>query len=197
MSQRTLTAAKNLVRKDIKKRIKLLKNAEKVRQSKIISQKLFALDVYKNCKSVSTYLHMPSEVYTDLILTDIFQNEKKCYMPHYVGENMSMVRLMDQADYDALPLTSWNIKQPVDDEVRECAIDGGNGLDLIIVPALGFTMEGDRLGRGKGYYDKYFGKYESAFNKKPILIGLGYSCQIMENLPVDEYDVRLDHVLTV
>lgn len=197
MSQRTLTAAKNLVRKDIKKRIKLLTNAEKVRQSKIISQKLFALDVYKNCKSVSTYLHMPSEVYTDLILTDIFQNEKKCYMPHYVGENMSMVRLMDQADYDALPLTSWNIKQPVDDEVRECAIDGGNGLDLIIVPALGFTMEGDRLGRGKGYYDKYFGKYESAFNKKPILIGLGYSCQIMENLPVDEYDVRLDHVLTV
>lgn len=197
MSQRTLTAAKNLVRKDIKKRIKLLPNAEKVRQSKIISQKLFALDVYKNCKSVSTYLHMPSEVYTDLILTDIFQNEKKCYMPHYVGENMSMVRLMDQADYDALPLTSWNIKQPVDDEVRECAIDGGNGLDLIIVPALGFTMEGDRLGRGKGYYDKYFGKYESAFNKKPILVGLGYSCQIMENLPVDEYDVRLDHVLTV
>jgi len=193
-STRTLQAAKKLVRKDIRMRINKLTAAQKEEQSIAITNKLLSLDCYKSCNSLSVYLSMPTEVYTNQILQDIFKRRKKCYIPHYIGETMSMVRLKDQDDYDNLPLTSWNIKQPSDNEVRACAIDDG-GLDLIIVPGLAFTTNGLRLGRGKGYYDTYFTRYKERFGKQPYLIGLAYDCQLLEELPVDEYDIQLDCVL--
>ena len=194
MSQRSLRAAKQIVRKELRAKLKLLTNEEKIQQSHIITKKLLSMDVYKNSKSLSVYLNMPSEVYTNDILTDIFNNNKKCFVPHYIGDEMNMVLLKNQEDYDSLPLTSWNIKQPADDEKRICALEG-DGLDLIIVPALGFTKEGLRLGRGKGYYDNYFRKYQSVFNRKLVTIGLAYTCQVLDDIPTDELDVKLDHVL--
>merc|ERR1712126_522546 len=167
MAQRTLRAAKNVVRKEIKQKLRQLSEEEKIRESKIITQRLLQLDAYKNATSVSSYLHMPTEVFTTDILNDLFTSKKKCFIPHYVGDNMDMVLLNGFEDYDSLPLTSWNIKQPADDEQRERATDGA-GLDVIIVPALAFTVDGDRLGRGKGYYDNYFNKYEKVFNAKPV-----------------------------
>ncbi|XP_057312202.1 5-formyltetrahydrofolate cyclo-ligase-like [Hydractinia symbiolongicarpus] len=193
--QRTLRAAKQAVRKELRAKLNNLSDEEKARQSRVITEKLFSLDVYKNCQSLSLYMSMRSEVYTDDILADVFKTKKKCFIPHYIGDDMKMVLLKDQEDYNNLPLTAWNIKQPANEEIRECAIDSGTGLDVIIVPGLGFTKEGCRLGRGKGYYDGYFRKYEAKFQKKPITIGLGYTCQILDSIPVDEFDVQLNHVL--
>jgi 5-formyltetrahydrofolate cyclo-ligase len=51
------------------------------------------------------------------------------------------------------------VAQPEDAEARENALSDGRGLDLIIVPGLAFTLEGDRLGRGKGYYDTYLERH--------------------------------------
>ncbi|XP_065669575.1 5-formyltetrahydrofolate cyclo-ligase [Hydra vulgaris] len=193
-SQRTLRSAKQLLRKEFKETLRLMSHQDKVEQSKIITTKLFLMDIYKQSKSISLYLSMPTEVFTSDILADIFKSNKVCYIPRYIGKDMDMVYLKDQDDYDKLPVTSWNIKQPNDDEKRESSLNG-NGLDLVIVPGLGFTKSGFRLGRGKGYYDQYFHKYEKVFLKKPITIGLAYTCQIKESLPNDDFDVQLDYVL--
>ena len=56
---------------------------------------------------------------------NIFETGKECFIPKYVGLKMDMVRLKDWADYEALPVTTWNIKQPADDESREDALDAG------------------------------------------------------------------------
>lgn len=192
--QRTLRAAKQLLRKEIKARLKGLSNEEKSQQSRIVTNKLLSLECYQNSRTLSVYLSMPNEVDTQDILADIFEKQKKCFIPHYAGDEMKMVTLKDQKDYDDLPVTSWNIKQPDDAEARACAIDEG-GLDVVIVPGLGFTRTGLRLGRGKGYYDNYFRKHEQLLNKKPVLIGLAFECQMVDELPADEFDVNLDLVL--
>ena len=76
-----------------------------------------------------------------------------------MGSNrMDMVRLYDMEDYDKLPVTKWNIKQPAEDEEREEALDAEEGLDLILIPGLAFTQGGARCGRGRGYYDTYLEK---------------------------------------
>ncbi|XP_002164126.1 5-formyltetrahydrofolate cyclo-ligase [Hydra vulgaris] len=193
-SQRTLGSAKQLLRKELKEKLRQMSHQDKAEQSKIITTKLFSMDIYKQSKSISLYLNMPTEVFTSDILADIFKSNKVCYIPRYIGKDMDMVYLKDQDDYDKLPVTSWNIKQPNDDEKRESSLNG-NGLDLVIVPGLGFTKSGFRLGRGKGYYDQYFHKYENVFLKKPTTIGLAYTCQIKESLPIDDFDVQLDYVL--
>ena len=84
------------------------------------------------------------------------------------GNRMDMVRLLDMEDYDSLSRTKWNIKQPDENDEREEALDNdGGGLDLILIPGLAFTREGDRCGRGRGYYDTYLQKAQDKFGKIP------------------------------
>ena len=64
-----------------------------------------------------------------------------------------------------------------------------------IVPGLGFTTTGLRLGRGKGYFDNYFRKHEHLLNKRPALLGSAFECKMIHELPANEFDVNLDLVL--
>lgn len=61
---------------------------------------------------------------------------------------------------------------------------------LVLVPGLIFTEAGDRLGRGKGFYDKYLGRFQG------IKVGLCFSEQIMDALPTEAHDVPLDYIVT-
>lgn len=70
------------------------------------------------------------------------------------------------------------------------------GLDILIIPGRAFTKSGHRLGRGKGYYDKYLSRYKEKFNGKlPYTIGLAYAQQVFDELPVTENDASLDEVI--
>lgn len=62
--------------------------------------------------------------------------------------------------------------------------------EIIIVPGLGFTKTGKRLGRGKGFYDRYLEKNSA------IKIGIAFEDQVLEDLPVDAHDVMMDFVVT-
>ena len=68
------------------------------------------------------------------------------------------------------------------------------GLDLILMPGLGFTTVGDRIGRGKGYYDTYL---QQCHNRgfSPFTVALAFNQQICETIPVGENDKKLDYVL--
>lgn len=124
---------------------------------------------------------------------------------------MKMLRLYDFDDYEQLPLTRWNIKQPnPDDERRENPMMTGDTdvtgfslylfyindetfwipstdpLDLILLPGVAFTQNGGRMGHGMGYYDKYLHKYFNRFPdrrkiNKTLLVGLGFREQIVDD----------------
>lgn len=65
-------------------------------------------------------------------------------------------------------------------------------LDLILVPGLAFDLSGNRLGWGKGYYDKWL----ALLPPETMRIGVGYSFQVLKHLPAEKHDQRLDLVLT-
>ncbi|XP_076102402.1 5-formyltetrahydrofolate cyclo-ligase-like [Mytilus galloprovincialis] len=188
----SLKAAKGLLRKEIKQRAAGLTETEKQRQSKIVTEKLFSLEKFQASKRVSVYLHMSDEIQTVAILQHLIKN-KECFIPQYIGPKMKMVKLNSWQDYTELPETKWKIKQPADDDVRPDAIDTG-GLDLIIMPGLGFSSDGDRLGRGKGYYDTYLQKCED-MGYRPYTVALAFKEQICESIPTDTHDKKLDLVL--
>ena len=66
--------------------------------------------------------------------------------------------------------------------------------DVILVPLLGFDTQGFRLGYGGGYYDRTINQLRQY--KKLTVIGLGFSCQKMPEVPVGAYDARLDAIVT-
>ncbi|XP_067023220.1 5-formyltetrahydrofolate cyclo-ligase-like isoform X9 [Acropora muricata] len=166
MNPVVINEAKKVLRREIKKRITTMSDELKLKESISIMNKLIGMEEYKLSRRISVYLSMPSEVETEGILKDIFQTKKDCFVPRYIGSNMDMVKLDSMEDFFSLPLTSWNIRQPAEDDEREEALLSG-GLDLIVVPGLGFTKHGLRLGRG-----------------------LAFSTQICDDLPVTERDMK-------
>ena len=67
--------------------------------------------------------------------------------------------------------------------------------DVILVPCLAFDQRGFRLGYGKGFYDRYLGKYLKK-NKNIETIGIGFSFQKYKKIPTDKYDIRLNKIYT-
>merc|ERR1711970_822756 len=106
---------------------------------------------------------------------------------------MDMVRIHNMDDYNSLPVTSWNIKQPADDDEREEALESG-GLDLILVPGLAFTKDGCRLGRGRGYYDTFLERCVRA-ERTVVTVALAFREQVVDQVPTDQHDVPVQHVL--
>lgn len=80
---------------------------------------------YRDSKRVSLYLSTKDEIDTAPILKHIFEMGKEAFVPQYHGKNMEMVKLKSIEDYEALPLTKWNIKQPSISDCRENALETG------------------------------------------------------------------------
>ncbi|EHB07840.1 5-formyltetrahydrofolate cyclo-ligase, partial [Heterocephalus glaber] len=151
---------------------------------------------YQKSKRISIFLSMQDEIETEEIIKDIFQQGKTCFIPRYQfqSNHMDMVKLASPDEISSLPKTSWNIHQPGEDDVREEALSTG-GLDLILMPGLGFDNHGNRLGRGRGYYDTYLQRYLQLQGTKPYTIALAFKEQLCHHVPVGEHDVRVDEVL--
>eukprot|EP00063_Salmo_salar_P008179 XP_013983014.1 PREDICTED: 5-formyltetrahydrofolate cyclo-ligase-like [Salmo salar] len=125
-----LRAAKQAMRREIKKRVAALDDQEKLRQSRVISQKLFKHPMYASCERIAVFLSMHDEVRTEEIIQDLFKHGKTCFMPKYLTQgtsnHMDMVKLTSMEDMMSLPLTSWNIRQPAaNDNTREEALETG------------------------------------------------------------------------
>ena len=82
----------------------------------------------------------------------------------------------------------WGVMEPVQGEPV-----GADEIDLMIVPGVAFTPKGERMGRGKGYYDRYLGR--EGFRAQTI--GVCYAHQLIESLPVEAHDKRVDKVFCV
>jgi len=190
--------AKKALRSKMKTILAGISSESKKTQSQAVSSKLFQLPSYKSARSVAVYLSMEEEVGTNIILEDILNTGKICYIPkyHMDSHKMDMVRLVDWQDYMALPVTKWNIKQPGEDDIREEALDSDEGLDLILIPGLAFTKTGARCGRGKGYYDTYLARAKEKQGTAPLTVALAFREQVLEEVPTDQHDFKIDHVLT-
>lgn len=187
--------AKIALRQQIKQVLMGMSIEEKLLQSNYVAGKVLQHSKYLAASRVCIYLNLPDEIQTDGILKHIFNMGKTCFIPRYNAETMDMVRMETLEERNTLPKTKWNIPQPSEDCQRDEAMETG-GLDILIIPGRAFTKSGHRLGRGKGYYDKYLSRYKEKFNGKlPYTIGLAYAQQVFDELPVTENDASLDEVI--
>jgi 5-formyltetrahydrofolate cyclo-ligase len=149
-------------------------------------QQVRNLSEYQNARVVSIFLSMPGkEVSTRDIVLDAFSQGKAVYVPYIytVGgakskdKVMDMLKLRDQTDFDSLVPDSWGIPSLDKGSVTqrgnalggagllrdaEAPSDALPDLDLIFMPAVAFDQSRNRLGHGKGFYDRYLHKYHAA-----------------------------------
>lgn len=201
MTNSEMQQAKKLLRASLKASLRQLTPADRETQSMSVVNKLIQSVAFRDSQRISVYLPMSDEINTLPLVKAIFDFKKDCFIPKYVGDSMEMVRLKSFEEIEQLPKTPWNISQPADDEdawlnpPRENALLSG-GLDLIVVPGLGFTERGERIGRGKGFYDSFISRcFSSKQRLQPHLVALAFKEQLCPNIPVDDRDKLVDAVI--
>lgn len=190
-------AVKKALRKEIGQKLRGMDLNEVRRQGEVVQEMVLHHPAFLKSRRIGVYVHMERELATDKIIQAILQpnSDKLCFVPKFdpATEDMKMLRIRDQEDFINMKANNWNILEPMEDG-REEAIETG-GLDLVICPGLGFDGENRRLGRGKGYYDRYLTKLDSRQETPAIKIGLALSVQMVDEIPTTPQDITLDEVL--
>ena len=185
---------KHKIRKHIKSIINSYSALEKRRKSDIIRDKLLNEEEFKKAKCVVSYVSMGEEADTHQLIDESIRMGKIVGVPVLLpakggkGEKKLMIsRITDRMKQ--LEVGPYCISQPKPSDIKpiSCA-----EMDLILVPALAFDRKGRRLGRGKGYYDRFLGNIpESA-----LTVGLCFDFQMMESVPTLPHDIPVRMVIS-
>ncbi|CAK1584259.1 unnamed protein product [Parnassius mnemosyne] len=192
MSRLTPNPAKVLIREKVAASIAVLSTEEKKRQSQIVYNKVINHPSYKAANNIAIFMSTDQEVDTAPMIAHIQARGASAFIPQYAGGKMRMLKL-EPGDENSMPLTKHGILQHSKDQIREDALDAG--LDLIIAPGVAFTRNGGRVGHGGGYYDKYIANLRKNPDTAPKVIAIAFKCQVLDEVPMDEQDQRIDEVI--
>lgn len=169
---------------EIRKKIKRLRMILSEEDKRAASESVFAIlensAAFMMADKILMYHSLPDELPTHEFL-DKWCGRKQFYLPRVNGVNLDILPY----DKSRLELGSFQIEEPSGDDC--CDADD---IELIIVPAVAYDKKGNRLGRGKGFYDRLLS------STKATKIGVGYDFQLLDSLPVEEHDVPMDMVIT-
>ncbi len=131
-----------------------------------------------NCCFLST----ATEINTQPIIARAWSESKRTVVPKIINKQMVFVEITSGSNFN---LGQMNIKEPIDSTIFDITL-----IDLAIVPGLAFTVYGERLGYGAGYYDRFL----SLFCGDTVSLALGV--QLVTSLPLEGHDQKVSHILS-
>ena len=154
--------------------------------SKIVSKHLIEWFVFKKATKIFGYLSFGNEVIVDEVLKHALVHGKEVFVP-YIFEHEDLMLPVRLHSFDDIVFGRYGIRTVKNPEF--CKKPGK--IDVILTPGLAFTKAGGRMGLGKGYYDRFLPTAENA-----VKIGVTLTPQVVEELPLAVYDIRVDHLVT-
>ncbi len=186
-----------MTKQELRKYIKTLIPEEGIRktESERICKIITQTAEYKAAPLVLLYMALDDEVSLSLVIDNALDSKKTVGLPR-IRPQSSLMDFYKVADHtQLLEETKYGIKEPEpcqEDFINPCTIPDGT---LIIVPGRAFTKGGCRLGRGKGFYDRWLSKIPSDKKNRVHLCGVCFPQQIVESLPCDEHDILMTKVI--
>ena len=166
---------------------KSLNNRQRSEYNSKILQQVVNLPEYKKAESIFCYLTFQSEVDTLPIIKQAMLDGKRVAVPKVNGDEMDFYEITSLSDCEE---GTFHIMEPVTNKLMEPA---KHMTTLMLVPGLAFDANRNRMGYGKGYYDKYFEKYGK---DRFIRAALAYDLQVIHEVPCNHLDVQMNYVIT-
>lgn len=182
---------KTEVRNYMKELKRNLSSSQIQEYSKAISECLINDTAFIQCTHLFCYVAFNQEVLTNDIINLALSRNIKVAVPKIIDNEM---KFFDIDSLDGLQRNSYGILEPqIINSLNMEVMPNMKQSNLVIVPGLAFDKNKNRIGYGKGYYDSFFHKYQHIPMKK---IALAYEFQVMKQLPAEEFDIKVDKIIT-
>lgn len=172
--KRILNVRNNMSKEDVKK------------NSNAIMDKITSLDIYKHSKVVFIYMDFKNEVITSNLIKHMLSEKKRVVIPYTDSINTVLIpsEITKESDLKQNSFGYFEPKSILPVNIEE--------IDLVIVPGVVFDKNLNRIGFGKGYYDKILNRLKPSAKK----IALAHDFQVLEDIPAEEHDVKMDMIIT-
>lgn len=171
---------KSDIRRKIKNLRMMLSEMEKESAAEEVFGRLEKTAAFMMADNILMYHSLPDELQTIRFLRK-WRDRKRFFLPRVNGVNLDILPYEETR----LEFGSFHIEEPTGDDVVDV-----DDIELMVVPAVAFDRKGNRLGRGKGFYDRLLS------STKATKIGVGYEFQLFDSIPSEPHDVAMDMVIT-
>ena len=176
-----LLAEKRKMRELLAQKRRLLTSENIAEQSAQLLAHLEQMPAFQEAKTVLIYYPMHNEVDV-LALVKKYKKEKVFLFP--VVRHKSMTACPYEGN-TTMHRGKYNIPEPTTAPYHGM-------IDMVLVPGVGFDKQGNRLGRGGGYYDRFI----NSLDRPTTLVGLGYDFQLVDKVPANRRDKKMDYIIT-
>ena len=181
-----VVSRKEALRRQLRAILRSMSEAERAAGSRLICERLVSDPLWSDARAV--LLFVPTRLEPDVtpLLDRAVREGKQLALPrHRAADDSYEACWVERPERDLMP-GLYGIPEPG----KNCAPVAGNSLDLVLVPGIGFSADGGRLGRGKGYFDRLLAAIPG------VTCGVAFDCQVTSEVPVESHDVVLNCILT-
>lgn len=175
---------KKQLRQWIRERKRMVGSSQKRKQSEIITREILEHPNIKTASTILLYAALPDEVETQGLLDNLSKKGKTVLLPVVI--NQEELELRQYKGPQDLHIGAYHIPEPAG--VPFLNLDQ---IDVAVIPGMAFDDYGNRLGRGKGYYDRLLEKIPQCYK-----IGICFDFQKFTHIPTGPYDVKMDEVIS-
>lgn len=171
---------KEEIRRQVKVRKSILTQEERQAAADTVFEIIETTAAFMLSDHILMYNSLADELPTHAFF-DRWSTRKHFYLPRVNGVNLDILPY----DKSKLHLGAFNIEEPDGDDIVDLSI-----IELIIVPAVAYDRHGNRVGRGKGFYDRLLAE------TRAVTMGVAFGCQLYDEIEPDEFDVPVQYVIT-
>lgn len=171
---------KNEIRHNVRARKRLLDDDTRRSAALQVFSLLERTAAFMMADNILLYHSLPDELST-IDFIDKWHKSKHFFLPRVNGVNLEILPYSKSR----LHLGAFNIEEPDGNDIYDMS-----QIEMVVVPAVAYDKKGNRVGRGKGYYDRLLR------NTKAVKIGVAYNFQLVDSIDTDDFDVPVDYVIT-
>lgn len=171
---------KDDIRRCVRARKQFLTDDERRSAALLVFHRLEQMAAFAMSERILVYNSLPDELSTREFIRK-WHGVKRFFLPRVNGIDLEVL------PYEATSLRSgaFHIEEPTGDDITDAST-----MELVIVPAVAYDRNGNRVGRGKGYYDRLLSR------TKAFTIGVAYDFQLFDQVETSSFDIPVDMVIT-
>ena len=189
-----MTSSRADIRKQIRKQRQQLSESQRDAAALAIADNLARTTLFRQSRRIAGFIANDGEPSLDPLMQLAWRRHKQWHLPIIGLPNLNHLWFGRYDEDDELVINRYGIPEPA---IALHQTTPAWGLDLVLMPLVAFDADGNRLGMGKGYYDRTlkFLRHRRCW-RKPRLVGIAYEFQKIEQLPFQSWDIPLDAIVT-